>query len=248
MKLSTGLSCKTSGFTVQLGTILLSASSVSLSSRALCCGYSGRVPRPQNLTVKHQNRPSLKKSEYGPMKEQWLRLDELENAIDNLEMAGYFLQNVPSAKKWKWAIIAIHQALYGFAICSIQGTDAQSVIAGTAELPEGKLISIREALKRTKDPEWMPRSDCMPLVTSTDEDTALERVIGEFRNEFEHFRPKHWSIEVSGMPKIVGHVLRVIRFLALESRCVTYADEDQMTRVGKALAIIEQRIKQEAAA
>lgn len=56
------------------------------------------------------------------MNGKWLELDELENAIDNLEMASYFLEQIKSEKKWKWAIIATHQALYGFAICSIKGT------------------------------------------------------------------------------------------------------------------------------
>ena len=181
------------------------------------------------------------------MKERWLRLDELENAIDNLEMTAWFLERIPSEKKWKWTIIAVHQALYGFAICGVRGTDSRWVVKKSKK-KDGWLISIWEALERTKDPKWMPLGISRPLVTTPEEDAAIERLVDEFRNEFEHFKPKHWSIEVSGMPIIVGHVLRVIRFLALESNCVLYLEEGQLLRVQEALAKIEQNLAREAAA
>ena len=41
----------------------------------------------------------------------WLRLDELENAINNLEMVKYFLEELDDPIRWKWATIALHQAL-----------------------------------------------------------------------------------------------------------------------------------------
>lgn len=182
------------------------------------------------------------------MTEKWLRLDELENAIDNLEMAAHFLEQVPSEKKWKWTIIAIHQALYGFAICSVQGTDASWLIDKRSKKDEEKLISVWEALKRAKDARWMHLGISQPLVTTPDEDAAIERLIKEFRNEFEHFRPKHWSIEVSGMPDIIARVLRVIRFLALESNCVVYPAEDEENRTQQILAKIGRRLAEEAAA
>lgn len=62
------------------------------------------------------------------MDESFLELDERENAIDNLEMAAYFLENIHTNMKWKWEIIAIHQALYGFLICALQGTDARQTV------------------------------------------------------------------------------------------------------------------------
>ncbi|HSO13281.1 MAG TPA: hypothetical protein VLT51_12955, partial [Anaerolineales bacterium] len=46
--------------------------------------------------------------------------------------------------------------------------------------------------------------------------------------EFEHFTPKTLSIEVSGMPKIFGLIIRVIRFMTLESKRVnSSASEEQ---------------------
>jgi hypothetical protein len=181
------------------------------------------------------------------VKEKWLRLNELENAIDNLEMAAWFLDQIPSEKKWKWTIIAVHQALYGFAVCAVRGTDRRWRVKKRGKNEEGWLISIWKALERAKDPRWMPSGNSKLLATTPEEDAAIDKLVNEFRNEFEHFKPKHWSIEVSGVPDIVGLVLRVVRFLALESNCVNYAEEDQESRVRKALARIEQSLAKEAA-
>ena len=46
-----------------------------------------------------------------------------------------------------------------------------------------------------------------------------ERSIGQLnrlRNEFIHFVPKGWSLEVSGLPQIVGDCLNAISFLVFE--------------------------------
>jgi hypothetical protein len=199
-----------------------------------------RAVRPQFRTPQARERAVVK--------ERWLRLDELENAIDNLEMAAWFLERIRSEKKWKWTIIAIHQALYGFAICAVRGTDSRWLTEKRGKKKKEWLISIRKALQRAKDPKWMPFGNSKLLVTTPEEDAAIDRLVDEFRNEFEHFKPKHWSIEVSGMPDIIGHVLRVVRFLALESNCVTYAEEEQESRVEKALARLEQGLAREATA
>jgi hypothetical protein len=51
------------------------------------------------------------------------------------------------------------------------------------------------------------------------------------RNEFEHFTPKLWAIEIHGMPEITIHVLNVIRFLALETRTYVNLNEDERNEV-----------------
>jgi hypothetical protein len=164
----------------------------------------------------------------------WLRPDELENAIDNLQMVAHFLEHLPSEKKWKWAIMAMHQALYGFAICAIQGTDSRWLIKNN-----NKLITVWAAVERVKDAKSMPAGIFKPLVTSPAEEAAIKKLTSEFRNGFEHFKPKLWSIEISDMPATLRHVLRVIRFLALEADCVSYPDEIQRDTVRQALTRIE---------
>lgn len=59
--------------------------------------------------------------------EEFFEIDETENLIDNLEMVAHFL-DTSIAYKWKWVIIALHQALYGSLIASLQGTDARQTV------------------------------------------------------------------------------------------------------------------------
>ena len=61
---------------------------------------------------------------------------------------------LPHPIRWKWAIVALHQTIYSFAICAVNGTDDQSVLRkkkrkGVAEL---QFISVWEALEGANDP------------------------------------------------------------------------------------------------
>jgi hypothetical protein len=169
--------------------------------------------------------------------DNWLRLDELENAIDNLEMCHGFLATIRSELRWKWAILAWHQALYGFAICAIQGTNGLSVLRDPAK-HNSQLISIHEAVERCRDPQFL-RPGATPLNMSDGETKAIKRLIKEFRNGFEHFRPAAWSIEASGMPTLMLRGLRVLRGIAINSGSVVYYEDSQQTRVTEALDLLD---------
>ncbi|PYX60555.1 MAG: hypothetical protein DMG76_02180 [Acidobacteria bacterium] len=147
------------------------------------------------------------------MTEKYYRTDEKENAVDFLEVAAtFYAGNHPH--KWKWLTISLHGALYGFAVLAIRGTDPDRVSKGKNK----KLIGLWEVLKRCQDDAYMLQySGSRRVDVSHDENLAIKKLSAEFRNNFEHFMPKLWSIEVSGFPAIVGHVCRVISFLAFES-------------------------------
>jgi hypothetical protein len=161
-------------------------------------------------------------------------LDERTNAVDNLEMVDHFLRTLPNPICWKWAIIALHQALYGYAIAAVHGTDPLSVRKNPAD-PDSLLISIWEALHRTKDPLFSSPGG-KPLVTSQDEDHAIERLVKEFRNGFEHFAPAGWSIDVSGMSQIFVHILRVIKGIAIGTHSIRFYDDLEEHRLHEALS------------
>ena len=48
-------------------------------------------------------------------------------------------------------------------------------------------------------------------------ESLIEILTSVFRNNFEHYIPKLWSIEIHGLPRITIDVLDVISFLALET-------------------------------
>jgi hypothetical protein len=176
----------------------------------------------------------------------WIRTDELDDALDNLEMVAFFLEALPPQRKWKWASIALHQALYGFAICATTPSNSSFALQDPTN-PNSHLVSIWTALERAKDPDWMLRTHSKPLRTTPDEDQAICKLVREFRNEFAHFRPKGWSIEVSGMPTLLRYVLRVIEHFALAADAITYYDETSPERAEKAIARVRSALQRLAA-
>jgi hypothetical protein len=166
------------------------------------------------------------------MKHKYYRTDEKENAVDFLATAAtFYAENHPH--KWKWLTISLHGALYGFTVLAIKGTDHGRVSKGK------KLISLWEALDRCQDNAYMLQySGSRRLEVSNDEKRAVEKLSAGFRNNFEHFMPKLWSIEVSVFTGIVGHVCRLIHFLALESGNV-FLTPGQRKKIVRALDILQ---------
>ncbi|MGH7799325.1 MAG: hypothetical protein ACREOW_01680 [Thermodesulfobacteriota bacterium] len=145
---------------------------------------------------------------------KWLRLTEKTNALDYLEKAYDFIrQTETSVFAWKWVILALHSALYGFAICACAGSNPDSV-----RTKKGYLIDFDKALELCQNPSWMRMFiHSKHLRLSSSQGESIRYLRKEFRNNFEHFSPKGWSIELHGMPRIVMDVLDVICFLTLDT-------------------------------
>jgi hypothetical protein len=63
------------------------------------------------------------------VKPNYLEITEEINALDFLEKSYFYIsQNKIKSLDWKWISIALHGALYGFAICVLKGTNYERVI------------------------------------------------------------------------------------------------------------------------
>lgn len=71
-----------------------------------------------------------------------------------------------------------------------------------------------------------------PLVLTTDQQAAIERLQQTLRNPFERYSPASWRIEIHGMPAIAIHCLDVIRCLALEVGNYTMLSCEQSAHAG----------------
>ena len=168
-----------------------------------------------------------------PTKEQWHRISEEKNAIDYLEKAAFFIKETSANyNHWKWVIIGLHGALYGFAIAACRGYDSKSVLT-----EKGRLISFWQALKRCQDPKHMKMLIFSThLVLSKKQKNSIKSLKSHFRNEFEHFKPKGWSIDISVIPEIAIDVLEVIRFLALQTNTSVHLDDNEHKLVEQLIA------------
>ena len=174
--------------------------------------------------------------------ETWLRLDEIDNAIDSLQMARRALESVNGPTRWKWAILGVHHALYGCAIAAVFGADFRSVVEPRKN-DEDYVISVQRALKKAGDPDLMTRLGGRPLSTTDDENRAIDRLVHEFRDGFEHFGAKSWSIHLPGMPQILLHVISVVRRVGFDCGTVSFRRDDQRERLSFELDQLELLLK-----
>lgn len=223
---------------------------------------------------------------------RYWEVDAITNATDYLEMIAHFLGMNQSPWRWKWVVLATHQALYTFMVMALsksapmltvmknkQAAYAQmrramgwtpAQIADDMSTPkqpvteaqvkkwlreDPKLISIWDAkrLITAKEPntgephnpegnDYLPWNHSRRLVLTPDEEAAIERLISDYRNEFEHFLLKNWSIDSDIFPPMITHVLRAIRFIALESNCIHYYRDGQEERVKAAIEKVQQHL------
>jgi hypothetical protein len=57
-----------------------------------------------------------------------LRTNELNNAVDYLEKAAYYFNNRDDNYWFKWTVISLHGALYGFGVCAVKGIETDRVL------------------------------------------------------------------------------------------------------------------------
>ncbi len=170
-----------------------------------------------------------------------ISFDEQTNALDYLEKSFYFLQTVDiEPQNWKWVIITLHSAIYGFAISACRGTDSDSVIKKNRKGYK-QLISFGEALDRCQNPNFMRANVNYKYYEFSEQQKDSLRVLQKvFRNNFEHFTPKAWSIEIHDMPLMILDCLDVVRLL------IVYSDIGwrlKSTNLRKAKSIIYQSKK-----
>ena len=140
----------------------------------------------------------------------FLSLDEKDNAINSLEMAVHFLRSIDSdIYLWKWVVIALHNAMYGFMICALTKSNYNNVCEpGKKKRGSlGKLISFNEALRRVQSKDHiLGYVNTTPLALTKEQAEDVKTLSEMLRNNFEHFMPMGWSIEISGMPDLLKSV------------------------------------------
>ncbi len=186
--------------------------------------------------------------------EHYLRIDEKENAIDSLQKATNFLKNTESdLLYWKWFIVAIHHSIYHFMLLALQNTDLSGIWKEPEKLVDyglsrkvvdikdskNKLVGFVEAFKRIQETARMNGYvNAKPFVANIGHEEAAVCLNKILRNNFVHFSPKGWSIEISFIIEAVSPMLEVVKFLVLNSGRL-FLDEQQRNGVQSDIAQIQ---------
>lgn len=175
-------------------------------------------------------RPSMAENR----REIWLRTDEIEEFIGGLEHCAELATTVgDNVMCWKWLILALHNTLQGVCTCALRGQDTAGISMLTessakavwhwldvesrkdpnSPMPDEKLASMTQLYKRVQEIEYLKEPHRLPTHDQMNKDV---KKLNELRNEFSHFVPKGFSLEVSGMPRIVRHCCDAIEHLAVK--------------------------------
>jgi hypothetical protein len=84
--------------------------------------------------------------------------------------------------------------------------------------------------------------DSKHLKATREQDLAMKK-LHDLRNEFLHFTPKGWSLEVSGGPALCLHGLGVIEFLARGSGTIWWRSGDERSRYDSAIAKLIEELR-----
>lgn len=164
------------------------------------------------------------------MTENWIQTDEAEDvagSIRHVLRAAQFVREDPLA--WKWVVLALHSALQGACVCHLTTTTTpigavternavewlkyfdDSRINPKAKPPKTYLMTLPDLLKAVRKPGSAgDRSYASKVGISEPELHWLRRFHDDVRNQFVHFEPMGWSIEVSGIPELARLVARII--------------------------------------
>lgn len=167
----------------------------------------------------------------------YLRTDEESEVANALRMAAHFtaeLENDPAL--WRWIIIALHNAAQGMMVLSLRHGNGflaltDECFKATIEAynsdspsPRQKLDTYLNLYSKVKSPNTGQVGGNKRFSPKETQGTSIKR-LNSFRNEFSHFTPKGWSLELDGLPRICRDVIALISFLGWQTQNVFWHDE-----------------------
>jgi hypothetical protein len=179
-----------------------------------------------------------------PVRETWLETDEFQETVLSLQLTSEQLSNLAKTGNlhyWTWVIVCLHNALQGFMVLALRGTNNINVLTkdcakewlaayerGDGQYPEQKLDNFLNLYKKVKSGRMKMYVNSQPLKPSGMQGRSVKK-LNAFRNDFIHFVPKGWSIEVSGLPQIVDDCLNIISFLAFKCGNIFWHEQELET-------------------
>jgi len=160
----------------------------------------------------------------------WIHTDEMEDVAGSLRhvvRAAQFVGADPQS--YKWVLLAMHSALQGACVCHLTTTAApigavskrnaaewlayfeHSRADPELKPPQTHLMHLPGLLKAVRKPRSAGDGrNASGVKVSEIELNWLRRFHDDLRNQFVHFAPTGWSIEVSGVPELLKLVARII--------------------------------------
>lgn len=177
--------------------------------------------------------------------ERWLRTDNANELVSALREVARALSTVEEdVFGWKWALLALHNAVYGFMVAALHSLDtypSEDVerwldaheFGGPypADMKIDRYLDLYAKVKSDRMNRYTHSRKFEPSGTQGGSIKALNR----HRNRFLHFPQGGWSLQVSGLPRIILDCLDFAEFLGWESGNVTWTDDVLRDEASQAL-------------
>jgi hypothetical protein len=182
----------------------------------------------------------------GQPRSRWLRTDEAEDVASSIRhcIACYCLIE-QDEHAWKWVALSLHSALQGACVCHLVTTfvpvgavtkkNTKEWVAYVEasrddrklKAPATTLLNLPDLLKKARKPRSAGDGGNASGIAISDSELAwLRRFHNDIRNEFTHFSPKGWAIEVSGIPKLTDLAVRIISDVSSAGWAFRHQDDD----------------------
>jgi hypothetical protein len=180
---------------------------------------------------------------------EWITFNERDDVIastDLLALVAPTLKTRPT--NWKWMILAAHSSMQGALVCAIKDSTETSVLEKRSALavlawlenPIGnhplRYLDHYPALIKKYRKKY---PDCTITVPQLKD---LKKLHSEFRNNFTHFAPMQWSIEVAGLPRIVKAALDLVEDAMQKHQVEIHVTGNMKRRLAKNLGAIRKAL------
>lgn len=156
-----------------------------------------------------------------------LHTDEYEEILATLRACRRFLAlAAEDVTYWKWVFIALHNGVQGCMVVALTRSDRfgamdpeqerkwHDAYARKEELPrvKEKLLSFSKLYERIKKKGALQSSAVERFEPSGTQGYSMKK-LNEIRDDFIHFTPKSWSLDLNGAPLLAADCLEVAAFL-----------------------------------
>lgn len=177
------------------------------------------------------------------MDEKWLITDASVETVSAFEVfAEELLRASADPYRWKWAIIALHSGLQGMMVLALQGSHGLHALRqedanrwleaherGEPYPADLKLDDFPGLYKKVKSNIMLMYVHSQKFVPKGTQGGSV-KLLNRLRNEFVHFTPRVWALELEGLPAMATDCLEMAEFLAWQSHNVTWREQDLIQR------------------
>jgi hypothetical protein len=176
---------------------------------------------------------------------KYVHFDEIENTLASLEMMAILSCEVNKKNRrvlWKWLIVGAHDAIQSAIVCAI--ADTAGGINILTKKSAAEMLEFLEGKRKDYPLEFMaPFKTLLKKAGGSSKHAKDIRKLHATRNDFVHFTPKGWFIELAGLPRIVGAALQLVEELMAKQNVKIHMSGNRNRRAQTAIKTVRTKLR-----